>query len=449
MYSICTNCAWAADQNYDELPFFDAGGGAKIQTWSRLTLMDEAKPGGVVPEILSGVQPPNAVFDTFFNDKMFPLFAQWRDIKGTGGKMYSPFVDGPGGIVSPARMRGLFKSGFAVKATNTVVRQHLNDITLKKMDEIASGNFHPYCRANAMIMIADLNEAEPDRPYKPAAPVLLKAVTAPTSVDAVRVEALRGLVRQARAGITGDLRGQVLNAMLALQAQRTPPEGRSQDGHDWISRRAIDVLEAMGDPGPNAAVLNGLMKTVEDQSASLAVRTTAAHALASINYAPPQNFNAAKWIEALGRLAIDCYKGELANAASQHTPIVADRLKQQLTEVRTGLAGPDGTKGLLGLSAAIKPNQDLARLLVTQIDNLIAKCATPSLPATPPSTTTPPGLSDVYMILPADPQKPLADAIQKAGEELEAALKRGPAAPAPAPAGTGAPGGAPAGQAPF
>ena len=58
-------------------------------------------------------------------------------------------------------MRFDFKSTYLDKATNPLVKQHLNEITLKKMDEIASGNFHPSCRAVAMSIIADLNEAAP------------------------------------------------------------------------------------------------------------------------------------------------------------------------------------------------------------------------------------------------------------------------------------------------
>ncbi len=445
--ALLMNCSPAVAQNFKQLQP-GTSNGRPVNTWAPLALSEEGK---AVAETLSGAQPFNpAAFDKFFNELMFPLFAQYQEVK-VGAKMVSPLVGGTGGVESPAIMRQRFKQNYVQKATNPQIHQHLIDITLTKMNEIASGEFHPVCRYNAMLMIADLNEVEPDRPYKKALDALLKGATASTSIDAVRVPALCGLVRQAHAGIAGAASGEVINAMLALQAQRIPPADRTQDGHDWICRRAIDVLEAIGSPGPNGAVLTALMKTADDPAASIAVRTTAARAIGNIAYSPPQNFNAAPWIKSLGKLAIDCYKAELANAAGQHTPIVADRLKQQLTEIRTGLAGPDGTKGMIVLSAGAKPNQDLARLLVSQIDNLIAKCSTPLAATTPPkivSISTPLGTSD-FMALPPDPQKPLAEALQKAGDELEAALQRGPGAAPAAPAAPGALGGAPGGQSPF
>jgi len=76
-------------------------------------------------------------------------------------------VDVPGGAYSPAKMRAQFKANFTAKATNPAAREHLNSITLAKMDEIASGNFHPICRANAMMMITSLSEnADLEKPWK-------------------------------------------------------------------------------------------------------------------------------------------------------------------------------------------------------------------------------------------------------------------------------------------
>jgi hypothetical protein len=107
--------------------------------WPQLPLMEEGKS---VSEMIDGKQPFNqAVFDRFFND-IFPLFAQSDDIKNL------------------AKLRVAFKANYLAKARNPMVKQHLNEITLKKMDEIANGNFPQCCRANAMMIIFDLNEVE-------------------------------------------------------------------------------------------------------------------------------------------------------------------------------------------------------------------------------------------------------------------------------------------------
>ena len=78
--------------------------------------------------------------------------------------MISPLVD-TGPFHGPARMRYDFKQQFASKASNAAAREHLNTLALAKMDQIASGNFHPVCRANAMMMIADLEDPG-SVPYK-------------------------------------------------------------------------------------------------------------------------------------------------------------------------------------------------------------------------------------------------------------------------------------------
>src|SRR5262249_34774588 len=138
--------------------------------------------------------------------------------------------------------------------------EEFNRVTLEFMDRAANDNYHPVVRVNAMLMIADLNETDPNgAPWKKALPALLKAAKDPNMIDAVRIEALRGLVRHAKGGISPDIRGQVTSAMLAILDKHTPPSGRSQDAHDWICWRAIDVLVALGDAGPNNAVTQSMI----------------------------------------------------------------------------------------------------------------------------------------------------------------------------------------------
>src|SRR5262249_35917873 len=151
-------------------------------------------------------------------------------------------------------------------------------------------NYHPVVRANAMLMIGDLNESDPNGPpWKKALPSLLKAVSDPKMIDAVRIEALRGLVRHARSGVDAEPRGQVIRAMVAIIVKHTAPAGRSQDGHDWICRRAIDVLAALGDAGANNAVPQALVAAVNDGAASISVRCAAAEALGKVKFNPPKD----------------------------------------------------------------------------------------------------------------------------------------------------------------
>jgi hypothetical protein len=414
-------------QDYASLPLGQLNG-RPVQSWNSLPLSDESK---AVVEMLTGAAPMNEQrFNAFFNDAVFPLFAQWQDVKVAGGKTVSPFIDSPG-ATSPPKMRGNFKREYAARANNAA-RDKLNIVTMTKMDEIASGNFHPICRANAMMMITGLSEADPDTPWKKALPTILKGVTSPTTIDAVRVPALAGLVRQARV-MDADAQGQVVPVMLTLIKQKVPA-GQSSDGTDWIARRAIDVLAAMGNPGQNGAVPNALMSLVDDKTASMGVRTAAAAALAKIRFVPPQNFNAKPWIDSLSKLAVDCYKTELSNGAAQRAPIVPDVLKARLTEVRQGLAGADGNGGVLALAAAADKN--LVKAVVQQLDNLISQCNVAVGPNAPPTQYSQD--NGIYLALPPDPQKNLIAAVEKAGSDLEGVIQHGGA---PAPAGQAPAGG--------
>ncbi len=95
----------ALAQNFKVLPL---GGG---QTWSQITLSPEAK---AVAEMLSGAQPMNqATFDKFFNEMMFPLFAQYEPFK-QGAKMINPLLGGAGAL-PPAVMRSQLQSRLRTK----------------------------------------------------------------------------------------------------------------------------------------------------------------------------------------------------------------------------------------------------------------------------------------------------------------------------------------------
>ncbi len=159
-------------------------------------------------------------FDQYFNEIVFPLFTEWKPVK-VSGKDTSPMVEGLAGV-NTAKMRDRFKHDFAAKATNSAVHEHLNDLTLAKMNEIATGNYHPIVRANAVMMIAELNDTDPTgSAWKKSLPVLLNLVKANNTIDAVRVPAWRGLVRQAQAGVDSSNRKQVIDTAVQASASVT------------------------------------------------------------------------------------------------------------------------------------------------------------------------------------------------------------------------------------
>ena len=428
--ALTTGHAHAQDKDYLELPL-----DPNCPTWYKLNL--NQPPYQQFIEMLTGTQPLNAAtFDAFFNDTVFPLMTQWKD-RQIGGHAGSPLFDGPpkGG---PAAIRAQFKTSFAVKGTNQAAHDELNRITLDKMQAIASDNYHPTVRLNSMLLIGDLTETADasSPPWKNALPALLKAAAANDTIDAVRVAALRGLLRHSQAGIDPSVRPQVIQGMLALVQQHTPPAGRSKEGHDWICRRAIDVLAAIGDAGNNGAVIKPLLATIDDQATSPAIRCAAAAALAKIKYAPPKEFDATAITKSLGKLAVDCTAYELSSASKSFGPIVIDRLKQDLNEILQGLGGADGKGGVAAWSSDAA-YQKLCGLITTQIKGVITACDTPAGPSfSAPIAQM--GIQQTSTPIPLDSQKPIATALKTASDNLQNAIDRGDAAP-PAAAGAANP----------
>ncbi|HTQ38775.1 MAG TPA: hypothetical protein VMJ32_07090 [Pirellulales bacterium] len=435
---LLTACIQAHAQDYDELPLFQVNN-KPIQAWSQLNsaLDDKTKS---VAGMLGGDAMDTTAFDQYFNDIVFPLFTEWKDVK-IGSRIVSPLAEGIGGR-NPPGMRALFKHDFAAKATNTAAHERLNDLTLKKMDEIASGNFHPVVRANAVMMIADLNDTDTNgpasnpSPWKQALPILWKYATAKDSTDAVRIPAWRGLVRQAQApgGIDADHRPAVIGAAVDALQKRNDLGGGTQDAKDWICRRAIDVLVALygatpSGAAPNPDVTAALFDTINDSSTSVTVRAAAAAATAKVKLNLPQNFDPNALAKSLGKLAVDDYKNELDTASANHAPIVADRLAQQLGEIRQGFVGGDGNGGVRVMSTA--PDfQKYVDSMIGALDNVIAACSTQPLPA---PTPTQPAYGGASLVIPIDRQRPISEAIAAAGATLEAAVQREAAAPAAVP----------------
>jgi hypothetical protein len=406
-----------AQAEYDELPFYQLNG-KSLQNYNLLrTSVPQQKS---VEKMLRGEEPLNAqVFETYFKTAVFPLFAQSKAVK-IGERQVSPLIKSPN-FLPPADMRTAFQRDYLKIAKDARARDLLADLTIASMEQIADGNFHPACRANAVMMIASLTEPT-GPPLKKAFPSLFRRATSDKSIDVVRIPALQGLLRHAVAGIDPAQRPAVIKAMLAIATQHTATPQQSLEGHDWILRRSIDVLGAIGEPGDKGAVFNELVKLVEDETAPRSARALAAETLPKVHVTPPKDYDAEGLAKSLAKLAVETYKGELAEASSKRRPIVVDRLKEQIGKVRDGLVGVDG-KGGIGTLLTAEPQKKFAADIVSHIETLTKACDTPA--AVPPDFNNPQVVQTTLPGVPFDTQEPIAKAIGQAGGGLEAVLQAG------------------------
>jgi hypothetical protein len=261
------------------------------------------------------------VFDPFFNSILFPQFTLYREEDEAGkpiGSNVLPMVEDPKDKTVTWRASVLptcreeFLKQFVKQAevnANPEPFNHLNALTVQAMRTIALGNYHPLSRYTAALVLSSLHDYQSEKPLKATLPILLTCLD---SIDVVRIAALDGLLKHAKAGTDGAMRPQLVAAMLKIVAQKTPPAGRTAEGHDWIRRRAIDVLAAMGDAGPNLAVIAALDAILKDNQSSPELSCAAAKALGSISFRAPDGMNASATVFSIGQVAVDAYKSELA-----------------------------------------------------------------------------------------------------------------------------------------
>jgi hypothetical protein len=226
------------------------------------------------------------------------------------------------------------------------VHDHLNALVLDYMGRLAAAEkCAPATRINAMLMIGELNAAEPGigvagKPLPEAVAALLAAVKDPKMAEAVKVAALVGIARHAAAKIDDQETQQaVIDALVAVAA--TPaPEGKQPDGQSWMRGQAAEILATLRSVGANGAVPKALGRLMVDAKAPLSQRCIAARALGELDYSGgAAGLNATGAVGAMTRLAVDVLDGEKRDAAS------ARRLKCRLQQILIGLKAMKELRG--------------------------------------------------------------------------------------------------------
>ena len=150
----------------------------------------------------------------------------------------------------------------------------VNQITLHKMSEYANDNYHIMARYQAMIFIGELNQSLVGKPVVPlpeALPVMVKAASNTQLPTAVRVAALLGIKRHADSTLPEEIKKPVANAMLALVKTKEPAGGESQEGQDWLRRRAADIAATLGLNTPEVKEIQALNAAAAMPAAAAAI----------------------------------------------------------------------------------------------------------------------------------------------------------------------------------
>ncbi len=235
----------------------------------------------------------------------------------------------------------------------------LNALALDVLKKLATGNYHPATRINAMLAIGELNRVEQTGieapvPLPEALKVLVAAVESEKVSDGIRAAAMVGVLRHAAAHISDEeARRSVTTAMLRL-VSADPPAGPSAAGREWIVAQGLKTLGLLESPGEGNAVFKALLSAVADAKLSLCTRSIAADSLGHLKYSDAGGIDPAETAATLARLAADACAEEVRLLKPDSVAVERGRIKRRLDAVLTALSGPvppeEGCKGIASLA---------------------------------------------------------------------------------------------------
>lgn len=159
-------------------------------------------------------------------------------------------------------------------------------------------NFPPVAQYNAMLIIGALNDKEASNsslpvPAKKALPILYKGMT--STSDPVAVASLVGVLRHAEMHRLGAKMPEKIKQAFSRNAYKIVkaecPQSRSESGHEWMQRRALEILGAFGDPGKGNSLAKAMDEIIRDEEASVAKRCSAIAAVSRLKMSSAEDIN--------------------------------------------------------------------------------------------------------------------------------------------------------------
>ena len=312
----------------------------QLKEWSDIITKKSDPRLQNVQNMLSGASPlDGAELSKFFNTVVFPQFTRSENIFAKRAVRGASNLKAT--VCMLPDMRKDFKRVFLDQASNREAHEKLVDTTLSTMTFIAERNYHPIARYNAMLLIADLNDMS-GKPHSKALVTLVNAATNKATYDAVRAAAMIGVVRHAKAGIPANWQASA-KYFVPMVTDTTRPSERSQEGHDWIRRRALEALTIMHGQNPPAdgAFVKLLDTVLADSGSTMELRADAVEAFLTSKFVAPADFDSARFAAGIGQVAVDAYHTELNTSTRLGRKVYADGMTYYFRLVDKALAALD------------------------------------------------------------------------------------------------------------
>jgi hypothetical protein len=229
------------------------------------------------------------------------------------------------------------------------VHDFLVELLSQTMLPLIRGNYHPAVRCNAMLLLGSLNSQDalfvgdakrPAVPLIQSLKVMLDELANPQQIDGVRAAALVGILRHVeidrqladvpnaqRRLVGNNAENLIADAMLKLANEKQAPEGRTQAGHDWMRRRAVEILGYLGSPGQNNSVLTSLDGLLTDNKAPVSLRCSAAEAMGRLRLPANAGIKVSDAAKKLATVAVFACQKEIQRVEEQETREAQDKLQ--------------------------------------------------------------------------------------------------------------------------
>ncbi len=289
---------------------------AELRGWARAM---RSSLNGAAKQMLMGNEPLDVEgFDKFFKTQVFPQFTIYSvDPKISGkGQTNVLVVDPVDGDTEAQRsrlpkMRDTFLRDFIGQGQNKVAFERLQDIAIASMSEIALKNYHPLARYNAVLLMGSLYEhGKRGELYSKVWKVLPDCLN---STGPVKVAAMNIIIHHAKS-VPGDTVSSLVDRLDKLVADKTVAKGESPEAHDWIRRKAVETLTALGEPAVTAKVIGDLVAILNDTQASVELSCAAARAFGSMPASALGTLDLSTLSGNIGRVAVTAVRAELARA---------------------------------------------------------------------------------------------------------------------------------------
>lgn len=263
------------------------------------------------------------------------------------------------------KLRNDFFRLYLAKSSGPIRSQILN-LAYDTMSPVATGNYHPAARVNAVVLIGNLdsqrgsktNNGFPPTPYSKALPFLLSIVEDQASPEYLKIAALVGIQRHTSLNAAGSEKDRIARLMRNLA--KSSEAGGDQNANTaayWVRRRAVQTLGFLADPA-NAPILKAIIVSNDEP---IWLRVDALDAYSKLNFTSAAQAEAYEICKEIGKLVV--------NSARVETAFV-DQSIHDIKEVSYFLDGQkpggnksdDGGKKLQDLSAeGLNSGEDFMR----------------------------------------------------------------------------------------